>query len=102
LQVAPLKPDLIPAEEEEDDYEPKEELQVEKVVDDEGVTETSMKVVTQIMAMKSSRKRKALIKKYTLTEKELAVVKYFELSLRSKSSWWNCCGGAAGKMDLLN
>jgi hypothetical protein len=77
---------------EECEPEPEQELQVEVIEDNEGVTEASMKVVTQIMTMKSGRKRKALIKKSKLAEKELAVVRYFEETMRINSSWWNCCG----------
>lgn len=79
--------------------EPEPELHVDIVEDNEGVTEASMKVVTQIMTMKSGRKRKSLIKKSHLGEKELAMVRYFEESMRVKSSWWNCCG-ASRKTDI--
>lgn len=77
----------------QEEGEPEQELQVEPVVDNDGVTEASMKVVTQIMTMKSARKRKKLIKKSHLDEKELDLVRHFEESMRIKNSFWSCCGG---------
>ncbi|XP_065352770.1 uncharacterized protein LOC135947764 [Cloeon dipterum] len=72
--------------------DPVEELQVEPV-GDEGVTEISMQLVKQMMELKSNKKRRALVKKSRtlVSEKEQAVLEYFEHSLRTKeTSWWKC------------
>ncbi|CAB3374152.1 Hypothetical predicted protein [Cloeon dipterum] len=74
------------------EVDPVEELQVEPV-GDEGVTEISMQLVKQMMELKSNKKRRALVKKSRklVSEKEQAVLEYFEYSLRSKeTSWWKC------------